>query len=158
SRDAGKTWEVQQTRQPLPLNGVFFLDEQRGWSVGELGLVLATADGGKTWAVQRKGGDRVAVLLLHARPDGVPLDAVALLGGSEGYRPAAVRVAAADGATASPARAADPARLAAAVRQAGGAAAESLWQFPLGSHLAGADRDELLRAWGAAHGDRADDD
>ncbi len=56
SADDGAHWEAQATGQPLPLDGVFFADENRGWAVGELGLILATSDGGKTWKPQRRGG------------------------------------------------------------------------------------------------------
>src|SRR5262245_3202815 len=47
SNDSGTSWEVQKTGQPLPLNGLCFLDEKTGWAVGELGSILATQDGGK---------------------------------------------------------------------------------------------------------------
>jgi photosystem II stability/assembly factor-like uncharacterized protein len=155
SPDGGKTWQVVRTGQPLPLNGVFFRDEQHGWAVGELGSVLATGDGGKTWQVQRRGGQRAAVLCVHARAAGAPLDTVALLGGQEGYLTAGVRVTAPDSNSASPARAAEGPRFSAAVRQAGGAAGEMLWQFPVPSHLTQAGRDELVEAWDALHNRRA---
>jgi photosystem II stability/assembly factor-like uncharacterized protein len=155
SPNRGGTWEVVRTRQPLPLNGVFFLDEQHGWAVGEFGAILATEDGGKTWEVQRRGGGRAAVLLVHARPGGVPLETVAGLGGDEGYLTAAVRVVAPDPATAAPARSAEAHRFAAAVRSAGGGAGESLWQFPLPQHLAGGDKAALLKGWDGRHGGRA---
>ena len=48
SGNRGGSWEVVKTKQPLPLNGVYFADEKQGWAVGELGAILATADGGKT--------------------------------------------------------------------------------------------------------------
>ena len=38
-----------------------------------------------------------------------------------------------------------------AVRQAGGAAAAMLWQFPVASHLAHASCDDLLQAWDGLH-------
>jgi hypothetical protein len=155
SADGGAHWEVRRTNHPLPLNAVYFHDEAHGWAVGELGSVLATADGGKTWKVQRRGGQRAAALLIHARSAGVPADALALLGGEEGYLAAAVRVTCAEPATASPARCGEGPRLAAAVRQAGGAAAEELWQFPVGSHVARADRDALLQSWDKLHGEHA---
>ncbi len=158
SSDQGATWEVVRTRQPLPLNGVFFLDAQHGWAVGELGAVLATGDGGKTWAVQRRGGERAAVLFVHARPGGVPLETVAGLGGDEGYLATAVRVAASDPATASPARSTEAMRFAAAVRQAGGAAGETLWQFPLPQHASQNDKADLLKGWDPRHGGRAADE
>ena len=41
-------------------------------------------------------------------------------------------------------------RFAAAVRAAGGAAGETLWQFALPQHLVRADSKELIRAWNPA--------
>ena len=38
------------------LYDVAFCTPDRGWLVGEYGLILATADGGRTWAKQRGGG------------------------------------------------------------------------------------------------------
>src|SRR5262249_18332074 len=141
--------------QALPLHGVFFHDEKTGWAVGELGTVLATTDGGKTWKATKRGGQRAALLFAHARAADAPLDAVALLGAGDGYLTAGLAVTAADGATAAPARAADPALFAETFRQAGGAGAEALWQFPVGSHLAGAGRERLLKHWDGLHGDKA---
>jgi photosystem II stability/assembly factor-like uncharacterized protein len=157
SRDSGRTWEVVRLGQPLPLNGLYFRDPQHGWAVGELGTVIATCDGGKSWRVQRRGGLRAATLFVHARLESVPADTLALLGGQEGYLTAAVRVVAPDPSTAAPAKAAEPARLAQAVRQAGGAGAEQLWQFPLSSHLAASGRLEAVAAWDRLHDGRAAD-
>jgi photosystem II stability/assembly factor-like uncharacterized protein len=157
SPDQGARWELQRTGQPLPLNGVFFLDEKHGWAVGELGTIVATADGGKTWQACHRGGARAAALFVHARSTGVPLDTVALLGAQDGYLSAVLRVTAPDSNSAAPARSIEAPRLGAAVRQAGGAAAEMLWQFPVPSHLAHIDRRELIEAWNKLHGDRADD-
>ena len=67
SDNSGQNWEVVRTGQQLPLNGIFFTDEKHGWAVGELGTITATSDGGKTWQVQHRGGQRAAVLFLHAR-------------------------------------------------------------------------------------------
>jgi photosystem II stability/assembly factor-like uncharacterized protein/tetratricopeptide (TPR) repeat protein len=155
SGNRGGSWEVVKTKQPLPLNGVFFADEKQGWAVGELGAILATADGGKTWAVQRRGGERAAVLCVHARPAGVPLETLAALGADEGYLTTAVRVIASDPATAAPARATEALRLAAAARQAGGAAGEALWQFPLPQHLSQGDKADLVKNWDRRHGNAA---
>jgi photosystem II stability/assembly factor-like uncharacterized protein len=151
SADRGETWEVVRTGQPLPLDGIFFTDEQHGWAVGELGTIVATTDGGKTWQVQHRGGQRAAVLFLHARAGGIPLDTVAQLGGQEGYLCAALRVTASDLTTASLERSSEGARFATAVRQAGGAAGEMLWAFPVSSHLLRAPRADLLRVWDKLH-------
>jgi len=155
SKDQGDHWEILQTRQPLPLNGVFFIDARQGWAVGEMGSILATGDGGRSWKVQQRGGQRAAVLFVHARPQGLPLDTVALLGGQEGYLSTAIRVAAPDSTSTSPKRASDGARFGMALRQAGGTSGEMLWQFPIGSHVAQAERDDLLRGWDQLHGGQA---
>jgi photosystem II stability/assembly factor-like uncharacterized protein len=157
SANRGQSWQVVRTGQQLPLNGIFFTDEQHGWAVGELGAILATSDGGKTWQVQHRGGQRAAVLFLHARPGGIPLDTVAQLGGQEGYLCAALRVTASDLTTAALDRSSESARFAVAVRQAGGAAGEMLWAFPVSSHLLRVPCRELLRAWNAMQEDQAAD-
>src|SRR5205807_5435934 len=110
SPDLGKTWEAQPTGQSLPLHALHFYDAQNGWAVGELGTILATADGGRSWAVQRRGGQRAAVLFVHARPSGATSETVAALGAEEGYLTAAVRVTAADPTTADVRHATDAAR------------------------------------------------
>jgi photosystem II stability/assembly factor-like uncharacterized protein len=156
SKDLGETWEIQKTHQPLPLHGVFFLDEKHGWAVGELGSILATADGGKTWKVQQRGGQRVGLLFLNARPTALPVDAVALLGGQDGYLTAALRVTCPDFGSAAQHLSAEGSRLESAVRQVGGAAGEMLWHFPISSHLAGCPRADLLQTWNAMHGDAAE--
>jgi photosystem II stability/assembly factor-like uncharacterized protein/tetratricopeptide (TPR) repeat protein len=155
--DNGKeaAWEVQRTGQTAPLNAVHFIDDDHGWAVGELGTILATADGGKTWTRQRAGGQRSAVMFLCADATSLPLDAAAVLGGEDGYLAAAVRVTGPDPATAPARRSCDPQRLEAAWRAAAGAAAESLWQFPMPDHRATATPQDLLADWDRLHGDKA---
>ena len=50
----GWSWQ-----NPLPqgndLAAVSFIDAGRGWSVGDLGTILVTSDGGATWDAQRSG-------------------------------------------------------------------------------------------------------
>ncbi|HWG43969.1 MAG TPA: YCF48-related protein [Gemmataceae bacterium] len=157
SSDRGRKWDVVPTGQPLPLHGIFFTDEQHGWAVGEFGTITATTDGGKTWKAQHRGGQRAAVLFLHARAGGIPLDTVAKLGGEDGYLCAALRVTASDLTTAAPARSVEGARFAAAMRESGGAAGEMLWAFPLSSHLRRAPRADLLHAWDTVHEGHAAD-
>ena len=155
SPDGGKTWQIVRTGQTMPLHGVFFRDEKKGWAVGELGVVLATTDGGKTWQAQRRGGQHAAVLSVHTQPAGIPLDTASVLGAADGYLTAVMCITAPEPASASLKRVGEASRTAAAYRLAGGAITETLWQFPVGSHLASADRDKLLAAWNRLHGNRA---
>src|SRR4029079_11752856 len=60
-----------------------------------------------------------------------------------------------DAATAKPTHACDPARYASVLRQAGGAAGEMLWQFPVPGHIARGERDDLVKAWEKLHDDHA---
>lgn len=154
SGDAGKTWEMLPVCQGLPLDGVFFADENNGWAVGEFGTIVGTNDGGKSWKIQRRGGQRAAVLFIHARAAGLPVETVAQLGGEEGYLAAALRVVGSDPMSASLSRSSEAQRFAATQRLAGGAAGEMLWQFPTPLHQRG-DKLELLKSWDALHADHA---
>ncbi|MCI0642152.1 MAG: YCF48-related protein [Gemmataceae bacterium] len=153
--DSGVTWKLKKTGQPLPLHGVYFLDEKRGWAVGELGTIVSTTDGGETWKTQRQGGKRAAACFVHAGSDDLPYDALAHLGANEGYLVTTLRLSAPDPASAALPRAAEPQRLAAATRLAGGAGAELLWQFPLPMHLAQAEPKQLLEYWDQMHAQQA---
>lgn len=113
SPDFGKTWETQRIGHPVPLNAVHFADEKHGWAVGDLGTILATTDGGKTWAVQTCGGQRAAILTANAKPESAPFGAMAKLGAADGYLVVGM------------AGPGDEFRFAAAVRGSGGAVGET---------------------------------
>jgi photosystem II stability/assembly factor-like uncharacterized protein len=83
--DAGQTWNVYETKQPLPINALAFADAKRGWAVGALGTILATEDSGRTWHTQRAGGTRAAALAFCGRANDVPLELIARLAADEGY-------------------------------------------------------------------------
>lgn len=54
SDDQGAHWRQAQTVPVRSmLTAVSFADAKRGWAVGHWGVVLATSDGGETWALQR---------------------------------------------------------------------------------------------------------
>lgn len=151
SPDAGRNWSLQKTGQPLPLHGVFFFDEARGWAVGEVGTIVATTDGGRTWSTQHQTGQRAAVLSVHARNQDAPLEMIALLGAAESYRTVGLRVTAPDPATALWTRAEDSRRHAAALRLAGAVTGESLWAFPTPHYLNVSDKKTILAHWNKQH-------
>ncbi len=155
SADRGESWEVLRTGEPLPLNSIFFANQKRGWAVGELGSILGTSDGGKSWKVLQRGGQRAALLTVSARGERLPCETIAEIGGDQGYLVTALQLAGAVPDSTDSKRAADPQRLAATTRHAGGAAAESAWQFPLPQHLSQASQQEILRHWNELHADRA---
>jgi photosystem II stability/assembly factor-like uncharacterized protein len=68
TEDGGQTWtkislptdlvlpeDVAEIVAPgdVLLYDIAFVDEQHGWAVGEFGVILATADGGRTWSAQQ---------------------------------------------------------------------------------------------------------
>ncbi len=145
SPDRGKQWQIQKTGQTAPLHAIKMIDVSTGFAVGELGTILATTDGGKTWQVRKCGGQRAAVLFIHATPDAVPLDTVALLGAKDGYYCQALSVTGSDQAD----------KLCAAVRACGGSGAEALWMFPNPKHLEGLSAKEILEYWDKLHAGKA---
>jgi photosystem II stability/assembly factor-like uncharacterized protein len=157
SPDGGKTWEACKTGWRLPLHAICAVSDSEAWAVGELGAILKTSDGGKKWAVQRCGGERAAVLFAHAHGRNLPADAIATVGGRDGYFAAAVSVCGADPAAADRKRCLDEFRFAAAVRAAGGAGGETDWAFPLPAHLGDATPDDLLAAWDKTLDGKAED-
>jgi photosystem II stability/assembly factor-like uncharacterized protein len=155
SDDSGQTWRLQKTGCALPLHGVHFFNDQRGWAVGELGTILGTIDGGGTWQIQRQGGQRAAILVVQARGQDLPIDSLARLGASEGYMTHALRVVAPDPASAAPHRAVERWRYAAAARLAGAVSGETLWAFSLPQHLGAASRDQVVEYWNRRHAQQA---
>ncbi|MEM9187142.1 MAG: YCF48-related protein [Planctomycetota bacterium] len=122
SPDAGASWRRQPTGVTTPLSAVTFVDAKRGWAAGELGTILATKDGGQTWRVQRRGGERVSVAVLTPRLEDTPLDLITTLAAGEGYRTSVDAVVVAKDATHNESdRLGDSARLREAVTAIGGA-------------------------------------
>lgn len=85
SPDGGGTWQGHATGQRVPLHRIAFADESHGWAVGDLGTILHTTDGGQTWHVQRRGGERAAVLVIANNARDLPFATLAKLSG-DGYR------------------------------------------------------------------------
>ncbi len=173
SADHGLSWEMFKTGQPLPLNGIHFHDEKTGWAVGEMGTVITTIDGGKSWVVRRQGGMRAAVMFVHTKAMRTPWETVSALGGEEGYFATSFGFTCADPATlakrydtdaerlaaamkaADPKRATDAERLAYGMRQCGGATGEIGWQFPLAGFQEHAPAAAVLEAWETRLGEKA---
>jgi photosystem II stability/assembly factor-like uncharacterized protein len=85
SPDSGQSWHALPTGLNTPIRALTFVDANRGWAVGELGQILATNDGGRSWTSQRSGGRRAALLGVFASEKDVPLEALADVGAADGY-------------------------------------------------------------------------
>jgi photosystem II stability/assembly factor-like uncharacterized protein len=130
SPDGGKSWLAFPTGHFAPIRALAFVDAMRGWAVGDLGCILATRDGGRSWRVQREGGGRAALFAIFASALDVPLALLAQHGAADGYISAVdILLGGVDGTATgdsiSIARARD------AMVLAGATAADAAWRFPL---------------------------
>ncbi|TAE26762.1 MAG: choice-of-anchor D domain-containing protein [Candidatus Kapaibacterium sp.] len=95
--NAGRTWTLQTPRTgvvgtpDVALNGVFFINDQIGWVVGEGGVILKTTNGGSIWTAQRS----TTRITLHAVHFVNPLQGFAVGGTFE----SAMILATSDGGT-----------------------------------------------------------
>lgn len=80
SEDNGANWQAVSTNFTLPIKQLCFLDENRGWAIGELGNILATRDGGVTWWIQRSSVKRVGVMAIVDQPSEVPWSVLGISG------------------------------------------------------------------------------
>jgi photosystem II stability/assembly factor-like uncharacterized protein len=55
STDGGASWKQAKVPVSSDLTAVYFVDDREGWAVGHDGVILHTADGGLTWALQLDG-------------------------------------------------------------------------------------------------------
>lgn len=130
SPDSGKTWESLATGQAAPIRALTFIDDRNGWAAGEFGNILATHDGGRSWQLQRTGGQRAALFAVFAGPTDVPFELLADAGAADGYITAVdilYNSATASGETAS----AVGQRSREAMLLAGASSAETSWRFPV---------------------------
>lgn len=63
SADEGGSWQQSITPTRAMLTCVSFADAEHGWAAGHDGVIVATADGGKTWTRQDGGKDLETVFL-----------------------------------------------------------------------------------------------
>lgn len=147
SSDRGQHWEQQRLELPLAIHGAYFLTDQIGWLVGELGVIHTTTDGGTTWKVQRVGGTRAASLCIHARAEQLPLEHVTVWGGAEGYRCAALILTSADERSIGWPEQAQEDRWGQAWRDCGGTALQRDWAFPLPLYAQNLSPRQLLAFW-----------
>ncbi len=130
SPNGGRNWQRSLTGQTVPLNAIRFISNQVGIAVGELGVILRTEDGGKSWNPVRGTSRRAAVLSLQSRPSQVTPAWVAKLSGEQGYR-SAVWVASRQDLGPMASAADTESTVKAAVEQSGGHSGDIFWQLPI---------------------------
>ncbi len=129
--DAGKTWSAYPTGSTLPLRAIAFADDLHGWAVGQLGLILATDDGGRTWRRQRSGGAKAAVMAVAGVPQDLPLELLARLCKDQGHLGVAEVLGRVDLETTGRDDVPLADRLHQAMLNVGATAGETAWGFPI---------------------------
>jgi photosystem II stability/assembly factor-like uncharacterized protein len=152
SADRGRSWQLLYTDHHLPINALTFLDDQRGWTVGPLGTILATRDGGQSWIRQRSGGSRAAVLGLFSDSTHVPLEVFSRLCGDEAYLGVIELLTRRDVESKQPADATRDLRTEAGIANTGGAFANATWRFPLRQSGLGISASSIVAGWSVANG------
>ena len=145
SPDGGPTWESSSTGQSLPIHALSFVDEQHGWAVGELGTILATKDGGRTWHKQRSHATRAAIAGFFARPEQLPTELLAKLSADEGYLSAMEVLNREEVEIRSPQG--REAIVHEAASAAGASAGLTAWRFPLRSAALKLSAERLIEDW-----------
>lgn len=89
-----KTGVVEKHRTPVnsSINAITFASPEKGWAVGSDGTILATADGGKTWQLQRSGTQRVALLAVSFDSKRFPVNVLAHYAGESNLSTATVHL------------------------------------------------------------------
>jgi photosystem II stability/assembly factor-like uncharacterized protein len=86
SADAGKTWKASPSGVNSTIRKIFFVDKLNGWAVGDLGVILATSNGGVTWTTQQIGAKRLAILGVFGKTsEKIPFEVFAQLCANQGY-------------------------------------------------------------------------
>lgn len=151
SVDHGRSWQLLPTGQPLPIHAMTFVDAQRGWAVGALGMILATRDGGETWQTQRSGGSRAALLGLFAEHSEAPLELLARYCGDEGYLGVIESLTRRDVEASSELTISVEQRLSAGVVAASGSYANTTWRFPVRQAGLKMTAESITHGWSVAN-------
>ncbi|HEY5313399.1 MAG TPA: YCF48-related protein, partial [Pirellulales bacterium] len=152
SADAGHTWTAQPTNSLVPIRALEFVDHEHGWAVGSLGLILSTADGGRTWQRQHAGGTRAAWLGLLGEAGSAPLELITNLSASEGYLGVVDLLTRADLEPISGTSALSGTRASEALLLAGASEVETAGAFPVRQSGLSIPAEQLAAAWDRAGG------
>ncbi|MDA7977751.1 MAG: YCF48-related protein [Pirellulales bacterium] len=152
--DAGHSWRVLPTGQTRPLHSVQFIDPQRGWAVGDLGVILSTVDGGQSWQTQHSGGARAAALGVFSSNEQVPWEAFSALAAKDGFLTVAHVIGRRDMAGGSEKFREDFDRFHDALVRVGGTSSQVDWQFPLDQQGIAREAQHVLETWDTANDDR----
>ena len=155
--DAGKTWSAFPTGGTVPLRGIDFVDDLHGWAVGDLGMIVASNNGGQTWRRQRAGGARAAVMAMAGVPQDLPLELLARICREEGHLGVAEVLGRTDVDAGSRGDVSAGERLHEAMLLLGASAGETAWAFPVRQRELMLPAQTVLESWNRVHNGRGAD-
>jgi len=155
--DAGRTWSALPTGSALPLRAITFVDDLHGWAVGQMGLILASSDGGQTWRRQRSGGARAAVMAVAGVPEDLPLELLARICMDEGHLGVAEVLGRTDVDVSLRGDVSTADRLHQALVQVGACAGEIAWGFPIRQPELQLPTQAILEGWNRVHNGHGSD-
>lgn len=157
SPDGGQNWRAHPTGETTPIRAIATLGSQQLVAVGDLGKILASADGGETWQPVRGGGRRLSVLALHAHAGRTSFMQIVRDAGERGYRTGAWALVRRDVGRTNVERDDLESRFHDSAVAAGASWASIDWRLPIS--IPGLDRNgELLqREWGVLTDQKLDD-
>ena len=70
------TGKAEAFRTPVNsrINRIHFVDDQTGWAVGSLGMIMMTVNGGETWQLQRGDNRRTAIICVAPNQNSIPFE------------------------------------------------------------------------------------
>ena len=155
--DAGRSWSAAPTGITVPLRAIAFADDLHGWAVGQLGTILATSDGGRTWQRQRAGGDRAALMAVAGRPGDLPLELIARACNDQGYLGVAEVLGRGDVEPGADGDSPLADRLHQAMLHAGACGGEMAWGFPVRPAALQLPAQAIVESWNRYHDGHAAD-
>ena len=150
SHDNGKNWNHSPTGITIPVNALHFSNQQNGWAACEFGIILKTADGGRSWKNMMRQSRRLALLQFTTGMNAGSYCLTSRYGGHHGYRVGVVNYCREDQENKDRDLASDDLRQHQATTQTGGSISRIGWALPLDVPGLSGDQNLLIKRWNAA--------
>ena len=147
SHDDGKSWGYSPTGITVPINAMHFSDQKTGWAVCELGIILKTEDGGKSWQNLTRQSRRLALLQLTTGLDGASFCLASRYGGHHGYRVGLINYCREDQENVGQSFVSDDIRQHQGITETGGNISRISWALPLDIPGLAGNQNLLLKRW-----------
>ena len=147
SHDRGQNWNYSPTGITIPINAMHFSDQQTGWAVCELGTILKTEDGGRSWRNLTHQSRRLALLQLTTGMREASYCLTSRYGGHHGYRTGLINYCREDQENADRTFVSDDLRQHQGQIESGGNVSSIGWALPLDIPELSLSQELLIKRW-----------